>query len=50
MNFESYSYTIAFFKIFCFADTRFDEHNIAAIFGKHRSLQSCLVVCILCCH
>jgi len=33
MNFESYSHFVAFLKIFCFSDTRFDGHNIAAIFG-----------------
>jgi len=37
MNFEPYSHFIAFFKIFCFSNTRFDGHKIAAIFGKQGS-------------
>jgi hypothetical protein len=37
-NFEPYSQVVAFLKMFCFSDTRFDGHNVAAIFGKQRSL------------
>ena len=33
MNFESYSHLVAFLKIFCFLNTGFDGHNVAAIFG-----------------
>jgi hypothetical protein len=38
LNFESYSDFVAFVKVFCFSDTRFDGHNVAAIFGKQGSL------------
>jgi len=31
-NFEAYSHFVAFFKIFCFSNTRFNGHNVAAIF------------------
>jgi len=37
-NFEPYSYVVAFLKIFCFSDTRFDGNNVAAIFWKQGSL------------
>src|SRR6266540_981051 len=37
-NFESYRHLVAFLKIFCFSDTRFDGHNVAAIFGKQGRL------------
>ena len=33
MNFESYGHFVALLKVFCFSDTRFDGHNIAAVFG-----------------
>ena len=38
MNFEPYSHFAAFFKIFCFSNTRFDGYNVAAIFGPQGSL------------
>jgi hypothetical protein len=32
--FEPYRHFVAFLKIFCFSDARFDGHNVVAIFGK----------------
>ena len=37
-NFELYSHFVAFLKILCFSNTRFDGHNVAVIFGKQASL------------
>jgi len=39
MNFESHSHGIAYLKVFGFSDTRFDGHNVAAIFARN-SLKS----------
>ena len=36
-NVEPYRHLVAFRKVFCFSNTRFDRHNVAAIFGKQRS-------------
>ena len=38
MDFESYSDCVAFLKIFGFANTRFDGHNITVIFRPQGSL------------
>lgn len=37
-NFEPYGHFVAFLKIFCFSDARFDGHDVAAIFREQGSL------------
>src|SRR5512133_1090152 len=38
MNLEPYSHVVAFLKVFCFSDTRFDGYKIETSFGKQGSL------------